>query len=159
MLIYMEIEERVHEILSDVLKLTQVASDEVLVVKRSDASLLLLDPLKANQAINWFLQNSDLRIIVKRASGQDATHFEHIPEFKDFLFKHLGVKEGQKWVIEQMPGDKFIALRKAMANEVKAYVMKEDIIDAEPERIVRVVSIGNDIPVESIDFKYAIQYQ
>jgi len=158
-LIFMEIEEKAHEVLEDILNLAMVAGDEVMRVKRSDGSLLLLDLIKANQVINWFLKNSEVRLKIKKANGHDASQFEHIPEFKAFLCKHLGIREGQKWVIEQKPGDTYIALRKAMANEVKAYNIKEDIIDAEPDRIVRIINLGIDISIESIDFKYALQYQ
>jgi hypothetical protein len=159
MLVFIEIEGKVQGILPEILALTQVSEQEVLTIQRNDAVLLLLDIIKATQVINWFLQNSEFFLRIKKALGQDASYFEHCNGFREFIITHLGVREGQKWVIEQMPGEIYIALRRAIASELRAYTMKEDIIDAEPQRIVRVVSIGQDISIESIDFKYAIQYQ
>ncbi|OGF58384.1 MAG: hypothetical protein A2Y62_14925 [Candidatus Fischerbacteria bacterium RBG_13_37_8] len=157
MLVAIELEGKSHVILYDILDLLQIR-EEVLVGKRGSRSVLLLDFLQANNVINWFLQNSQTEMRVRKALGTDALLFEHDSRLKEFLYKHLSVREGQKWVIEQLPGERYIALRRAMAQEVKAYNRKEEIIGVEPDKIMRVVSIGKDIPLECIDFTFALQY-
>lgn len=157
MLVVIEIEGKSQLIIKEILELLHL-SDDILLFQQASNITLLMDILKATQVINWCLQNSMIQIKVRKATGDDITLFEDADKFKEFLYRHLNIRHGQKWIVEQMPNDRYIALRKAREAEIKAYGMKEDILSIEAGKLIRIVSLGSDVDLDKIDFKSAIQY-
>lgn len=157
MLVVIEIEGKSQLIVKEILDLLHI-SDDILLCQQVSQITLLMDILKATQIINWCLQNSTIRIKARKATGDEITLFEDSDKFREFLHRHLNIRQGQKWVVEQLPNDRYVALRKAREAEIKAYGMKEDIIGIEAGKLIRIISIGTDVDLDKIDFKYAIQY-
>lgn len=158
MLILIGMENKLNAILNEIIELLEFSQEDLMKVTKEDETYIILDLVRANQIMNWFLQNTEARLKIKKANGDDLIRFEGVDGFREFLIRHIGVKEGEKWVIEQSADDKFIALRRALPNEIRAYNAREDVIEIEADKVLRIMSIGKDIGIEEIDFKYAIQY-
>jgi len=144
-------------VINEILELLRLGND-ILSHEEENKTILLMDILKATQVINWFLHNSIVEIKVRKARGDDLILFENNAYLKEFLYRHLNIREGQKWVVEQLPNNKYIALRRARPPEIRAYGMKEDIIEAESGKLTRIISIGSEVQLDEIDFRYAIQF-